>query len=236
MNFKDNLKRIREDRNLTQDDIAREIGISRQSVSKWENGVAEPDLETISKLCIILNCSLEDLVNGEQPTEKKKKVLTDIERAKRNNDIGMAILIVLIFIFVGALVVFLCYYISDWVAYNRAITSEGMDSSIGLTGRFLATELQGCAERLAIKTYGESVVDANPDLIVATKSAILGQYSLSGNYYWYKITGPVTIHHWLLVVSIGLSLFITPMVILLRTTIKNNKKYLKELNEGEKNR
>ena len=236
MNFKDNLKRIREDRNLTQDDIAREIGISRQSVSKWENGVAEPDLETLSKLCFILNCSLEDLVNGVQPTKKKKKILNDTERAKRNNDIGMAILIVLIFIFVAALVVFLCNYISDWVVYNRVITSEGMDPSIGLTGRFLATELQGCAERLAIKTYGESVVYANPNLIESTKSTILGKYTLSGNYYWYNMTEPVTIHHWLLTVSIGLFLLIAPMIILLITTIKNNKKYLKELNEGENNR
>lgn len=236
MNFKDNLKRIREDRNLTQDDIAREIGISRQSVSKWENGVAKPDLETISKLCIILNCSLEDLVNGEQPTKKKKKVLNDIGRAKRNNDIGMAILIVLIFIFVAALVVFLCYYISDWVAYNRAITSEGMDSSIGLTGRVLTSNMSDCIERYAIKIYGEEAVNNNPDLIVAVTPGVMAKYTLSGNYYWYNITGPVTIHHWLLTVSIGLSLLIAPMIILLRTTIKNNKKYLKELNEGEKNR
>ena len=226
MKFKDNLKRIREQRNLTQDDIAREIGISRQSVSKWENGVAEPDLDTIKQLCSILNCSLDELIYGEQPS---KPVLSSTQKAKRNNDIAMAVLIVLLFIFIVALTLFLCNFISSIVDYNRAMTSEGMDPSVGLTGIFKITELQGCSERLAIKTYGKNVVEANPNLIESVKATILSHYTLQGDLYWYNLVGPVTIQYWSLVLAIGIVFFIIPTVIVFVTTIKNNKKYLKEL-------
>lgn len=70
MDFKNNFKRLREENNLTQEDIANEIGISRQSVSKWENGVNEPDLETIEKLCVIFHCSVDDLVIGKTIVEE----------------------------------------------------------------------------------------------------------------------------------------------------------------------
>ena len=65
MGFNENLKRLRQRKNLTQDQLAEKLYISRQSISKWEQGVAEPNLETINKLTEILSCSIGDLIGGE---------------------------------------------------------------------------------------------------------------------------------------------------------------------------
>ena len=71
MDFHQNLKQMREQRGMTQEDLAEQLGISRQSVSKWELGINEPDLPTIRSLCRILNCSYEALLEGDEPVQEQ---------------------------------------------------------------------------------------------------------------------------------------------------------------------
>ena len=63
--FKDNLVQLRKLRNLTQEDIAGQVGVSRQTVAKWEAGETLPDLEKSSVLADALGVSLDDLTNYE---------------------------------------------------------------------------------------------------------------------------------------------------------------------------
>ena len=51
MKFGDNLKRIRKKTKITQEDLAEKVGVSRQSVSKWECSEAYPEMKNILKLC-----------------------------------------------------------------------------------------------------------------------------------------------------------------------------------------
>ena len=50
---------------MTQEDIAEKVGVSRQSVAKWESGESIPDLEKSRLLAKVLNVSLDELVNHE---------------------------------------------------------------------------------------------------------------------------------------------------------------------------
>ena len=52
-------------KNMTQEDIAEKIGVSRQSVAKWENGETVPDLDKCKILAEIFEVSLDDLANYE---------------------------------------------------------------------------------------------------------------------------------------------------------------------------
>ena len=61
--FKDNLFQLRKQLNLTQEELAGKIGVSRQAVAKWENGVSLPDLEKGSLLAEVLGVTLDDLIN-----------------------------------------------------------------------------------------------------------------------------------------------------------------------------
>ena len=63
--FKDNLVQLRKMKSMTQEDIAEKVGVSRQSVAKWESGESIPDLEKSSLLAKVLNVSLDELVNHE---------------------------------------------------------------------------------------------------------------------------------------------------------------------------
>lgn len=76
MKFNEKFKFLREKRGYTQEEIAHKLNISRQSISKYENGINEPDIETIKKLCNILDCSLNELLddNHELITSKLKKI------------------------------------------------------------------------------------------------------------------------------------------------------------------
>ena len=65
MMFKDNLVQLRKLKNLTQEDIADKVGVSRQTVAKWESGESLPDLEKSRLLADALGTSLDDLVNFE---------------------------------------------------------------------------------------------------------------------------------------------------------------------------
>ena len=65
MMFKDNLVQLRKLQNLTQEDIADKVGVSRQTVAKWESGESLPDLEKSRLLADALGTSLDDLVNFE---------------------------------------------------------------------------------------------------------------------------------------------------------------------------
>lgn len=57
-----NLKRIRTEKNISQGDIARELGVSRGFVSNLENGKTNPTLATISRVADALGVSADELL------------------------------------------------------------------------------------------------------------------------------------------------------------------------------
>ena len=63
--FKDNLVHLRKMRRLTQEDIAEKLGVTRQSVAKWETGDTIPDLDKCRVLAELFGVSLDDLANYE---------------------------------------------------------------------------------------------------------------------------------------------------------------------------
>jgi len=65
MSFRDNLQHLRATRNMTQEQLAMLLGVSRQSVSKWEAERAYPEMDKLLKICSLFDCSLDDLVSGD---------------------------------------------------------------------------------------------------------------------------------------------------------------------------
>ncbi len=63
MRFSDKLAKKRKECNLSQEQLAEKMNVSRQSVSKWENGSSYPDMDKIIELTKILECNLEDLLD-----------------------------------------------------------------------------------------------------------------------------------------------------------------------------
>lgn len=82
--FGEQLRRAREDKGMTQQSLAEQLYVTRQSVSRWECGDRYPDLLTTKRISQILDVSLDDLLSGK---EMKKVVERNpvIEKKSINN-------------------------------------------------------------------------------------------------------------------------------------------------------
>ena len=63
--FKDNIIHLRKMHKMTQEDLAEQVGVTRQAIAKWESGETIPDLEKCRLLADTFGVSLDDLANYE---------------------------------------------------------------------------------------------------------------------------------------------------------------------------
>lgn len=77
MSFRENLQHLRSTRNMTQEQLAMLLGVSRQTVTKWESGRSNPEMDKLLQMCSLFECTLDDLVTGDltgRPTMPKMSV------------------------------------------------------------------------------------------------------------------------------------------------------------------
>ena len=94
MKFNENLKYLRKEANLTQEQLAEKLNVSRQAVTKWESGQSLPDIQNLKEMADMFGVTMDALV-GEIGT-KKDSILK-----KKIQDIGF-------FIFVAVIVIIMC--------------------------------------------------------------------------------------------------------------------------------
>jgi len=70
MNFAKNLQASRKAANLSQESLAEQLRLSRQAISKWEIGQSTPDMDTLMKLCEVLNVTPNQLLLGSDEGER----------------------------------------------------------------------------------------------------------------------------------------------------------------------
>ncbi|MGG1021182.1 helix-turn-helix transcriptional regulator [Bacillus paralicheniformis] len=70
--FRENLKKEREDRQFTQDEMANMIGVSTKEYVQYELGVILPDYRTIRSISDKFNISVDDLLKGEEEEVKNE--------------------------------------------------------------------------------------------------------------------------------------------------------------------
>ncbi len=64
--FKDNLMELRKYHNMSQEELAEEIGVTRQTVSKYETGESLPDIEKCALIAAVFGVSMDDLINYQK--------------------------------------------------------------------------------------------------------------------------------------------------------------------------
>ncbi|WP_461224582.1 helix-turn-helix domain-containing protein [Lacticaseibacillus suihuaensis] len=65
MKFATQVRTYRQERGWSQEALAQQLFLTRQTISKWEQGDATPDLETLVRLATLFNVSLDRLVLGQ---------------------------------------------------------------------------------------------------------------------------------------------------------------------------
>ena len=80
--LQENIKATRKARGLSQEEVARRLHITRQTLSKWENGLSVPDAQLLIRLAEILEVSVSQLLedNSESDPETGATVAEQLER------------------------------------------------------------------------------------------------------------------------------------------------------------
>lgn len=73
MLFNDKLKNLRKEYNLTQEDLAEKLDVSRQAITKWESGEGTPDVENLKQLAILFDTTLDVLIMEDKTVKVPEK-------------------------------------------------------------------------------------------------------------------------------------------------------------------
>ncbi len=101
-----NIKRLRMIQNMSQEELAQKLFVSRQAVSSWENNRTQPDLEMIQKISELFGVQVEELLYGEKRN-------TQLEESVRTNKTLFMVFSILGSLFVGAGVIILMVALWD---------------------------------------------------------------------------------------------------------------------------
>lgn len=83
----DYLKKLRTQNNLSQEKLAEKLGVSRQSISKWEQGYAVPDTDNMFKLSKLYGMSVDAILNcGETNDQPSNDILVEIENSDNSDN------------------------------------------------------------------------------------------------------------------------------------------------------
>ena len=87
LNLGDKIKKLRKENNLSQEQLAEKLHVSRQAISKWESNKVYPDIENLILLRDIFDVTLDDLIIKENSVESKcvNKSLDSSEDVKWHN-------------------------------------------------------------------------------------------------------------------------------------------------------
>ena len=73
----ENIKTIRKQRGMTQEELAARLNVVRQTVSKWEKGLSVPDAELLKKLAEILETDVSSLLGAKINTESNANEIAE---------------------------------------------------------------------------------------------------------------------------------------------------------------
>ena len=172
MKFGDNLKLFRKKKNMSQEDLADKVNVSRQSVSKWETGDAYPEMNNILELCKIFNCKINDLVHTDMSDidsldeeivmkvvkfneEKQKRVKSLSNVISLIGSIGKIVLMVVIPFVVMAMIL-VPYIISNVQVKDNSVelTTENIEVVDNKTIHLFGVAVIGVDEEIS---YGEVI-------------------------------------------------------------------------------
>lgn len=77
----DNIKRMREAANMSQNGLAKKAGIAQATLSAIERSTKNPSVETVKLLAVALGCTVSDLMGDDPKTEKAQEIPSDPLRA-----------------------------------------------------------------------------------------------------------------------------------------------------------
>ena len=138
------IKRYRMEANLSQEELADKVFISRQTISNWENDKNYPDIKSLVLMSEVFHVSLDILIKGDLERMKKEIDKQEYAEFQKNSNIFSILFVVLLIVPVPLVMIF------EWF---------GMVLYIGLwaIGMYFAIRLEKYKKKYDIHTYKEIV-------------------------------------------------------------------------------
>ena len=101
MNFGEKITHLRKENNMTQEQLSEILGVSRQSISRWESGIAFPETEKLLQLSKLFNCTLDylfkdDVSDKNANTVETKETIIYKKQNKLNNALNIVFSILIL--------------------------------------------------------------------------------------------------------------------------------------------
>lgn len=88
MNLGNSLFHARKRRGLSQEDVAEKLGVSRQTISKWETGETIPDIRQCKRLAVLYQMSLDELIDFDINTAEIQEMIKSPMRKQTKKSTG----------------------------------------------------------------------------------------------------------------------------------------------------
>ena len=92
MNIGERLYELRKGKNLSQEEVADKLNVTRQTISKWETNMSTPDFDKIKPLCELYEITADELLTGEKKEQQEQPDNTQNVKKERANGIALGIL------------------------------------------------------------------------------------------------------------------------------------------------
>lgn len=104
MNLGNKLIMLRKNKNMSQEEVAQELDVTRQTVSKWETGVSTPDFDKILPICRLYNISTDELLNNNEINSENELNNNNLNKSKPFDKLSAFIISLSIFLYFVAVV------------------------------------------------------------------------------------------------------------------------------------
>lgn len=212
MKFGENLYNLRKSSKMSQEKLAEKMEVTRQSVSKWENGESYPEMEKIMKLCNIFHCKINDLVHEDMTDinsldEEVKMSVVKFKEEKQQKMKGLSkaiyviarigkIMVTIAIPIIIICMLFLPYLVKNVDATNNKITfngsnegltvvEENIDNNITFRLKYKNIVIADVSNQETIAKIGEVLENNSKSLIIAYLE--IGLLFLVINLFLYRI-------------------------------------------------
>lgn len=134
------LKKLRKEKNLTQEQLAEQLNVSGRTVSRWETGINMPDISILVNLAEFYNVSIPEIIDGERKSEKMNEEVkeTVLKLSDYAETINQKIKIKLFWLTIAALLGMIAFLVIETLGLNTPdslyeyIASAGLGLDFGM--------------------------------------------------------------------------------------------------------
>lgn len=184
MELSTQIKKYRTNMNLSQEELAEKVYVTRQTISNWENSKSYPDIHSLLLLSSLFNISLDQLIKGDIDIMRKEIKQTEVQKFNHYGTI-FTLLLILFVVSIVPLTIFLGYYgllisaVLYVIVMYLAIKIEKMkkDNNLQTFKDIVAfTDGKKLDEIENLKNMGSYIVKILPALAIGIAAFFIGMF------------------------------------------------------------